>query len=301
MAPAREAERRREAANQRIETVIAQRAFRPVFQPIIELSTHRTVGFEALTRFDDGGRPDETFAAALDCGLGIELETVTLEAALQGARLLPAGAWLSLNVSPSLVAEGAALGRVLASRSRTVVLEITEHDAIPEYGPLREAVLRLGPDIRLAVDDAGAGHANFNHLAELRPDFLKIDIGLVRGVHADVGRQAVVAGLVHFAASARCQVIAEGIETDAELAMVRTLGVTLGQGYLLARPAGAEAWIVSEPANELTDAAKRDPRRRRSGTPRPTAMAGNRMTCLPDAGDTRLPTRSERSTMGAPG
>jgi PAS domain S-box-containing protein len=262
MAPAREAERRREAAHRRIEVVIAQRAFRPVFQPIIELSTRRTVGFEALTRFDDGSRPDETFAAALECGLGIELETVTLEAALQGARLLPAGAWLSLNVSPSLVVEGATLGRVLASRSRTVVLEITEHEAIPEYGPLREAVLRLGPDVRLAVDDAGAGVANFNHLAELRPDFLKIDIGLVRGVHEDLGRQAVVAGLVHFAAASGCQVIAEGIETDAELATVRNLGVTLGQGYLLARPAGVEEWTVAEPTKRQTVIARRRPHRR---------------------------------------
>jgi EAL domain-containing protein (putative c-di-GMP-specific phosphodiesterase class I) len=160
------------------------------------------------------------------------------------------------------VAEGATLGRVLASRSRAVVLEITEHDAIPAYGPLREAVLRLGPDIRLAVDDAGAGVANFNHLAELRPDFLKIDIGLVRGVHADVGRQAVVAGLVHFAASAGCQVIAEGIETDAELASVSGLGVTLGQGYLLARPAAAETWTVAEPPKRRTAASSGRPHRR---------------------------------------
>jgi EAL domain-containing protein (putative c-di-GMP-specific phosphodiesterase class I) len=121
-----------------------------------------------------------------------------------------------------------------------VVLEITENEAITDYAPLHEAVRRLGPGVRLAVDDAGAGVANFNHLAELRPDFLKIDIRLVRGVHQDVGRQAVVAGLVHFAASAGCQVIAEGIETDAELATVVSLGVTLGQGYLLARPSAAE-------------------------------------------------------------
>ena len=261
MAPAREAGQRRVAAHRRIKAAIAQRAFRPVFQPIIELSTRRTVGFEALTRFDDGSRPDETFAAALDCGLGIELETVTLEAALEGARLLPAGAWLSLNVSPPLAADAAMLARALASRTRPVVLEITENEAIADYAPLREAVLRLGPDVRLAVDDAGAGVANFNHLAELRPDFLKIDQGLVRGVDGDVGRQAVVAGLVHFAASAGCQVIAEGIETDAELATVRSLGVTLGQGYLLARPSWAETWSVAEPTKRRTVASSRQTKR----------------------------------------
>jgi EAL domain-containing protein (putative c-di-GMP-specific phosphodiesterase class I) len=261
MAPAREAEQRRVAAHRRIEATIAQRAFRPVFQPIIELSTRRTVGFEALTRFEDGSRPDETFAAALDCGLGIELETATLEAALKAGRRLPAGAWLSLNISPSLASDAARLGRVLASRSRPVVLEITEHEAIADYAPLHEAVVRLGPDVRLAVDDAGAGVANFNHLAQLRPDFLKIDVGLVRSVDADVGRQAVVTGLVHFAASAGCKVIAEGIETDAELATVRGLGVTLGQGYLLARPSGAETWSVAEPAKRRTLASSRRTKR----------------------------------------
>ena len=262
MAPAREAERRRDAAHRRIAASIAGRAFRPVFQPIIELSTGRTVGFEALTRFDDGSRSDETFAAALDCGLGIELEIVTLEAALRSGRFLPAGAWLSLNVSPPLAGDTALLGRALASRSRPVVLEITENEAIADYAPLHAAVLRLGPDVRLAVDDAGAGVANFNHLAELRPDFLKIDIGLVRGVHADLGRQAVVVGLVHFAAASGCQVIAEGIETEAELAMVRSLGVTLGQGYLLARPPGVETWTVEEPAKRPTGASSRRPHRR---------------------------------------
>jgi PAS domain S-box-containing protein len=264
MAPAREAQRRRAEAHRRIEAVIALAAFAPVFQPIVELSTRRIVGFEALTRFRDGCRPDEIFADALDCGLAIELETVTLESALRSSQFLPAGTWLSLNASPTLVVDGAALARVLATRSRPVVLEITEHEAITEYAPLRAAVLRLGPDIRLAVDDAGAGVANFNHLVELRPDFLKIDAGLVRGIHQDVGRQAVVAGLLHFAASAGCQVIAEGIETDAELAMVRSLGVKLGQGYLLARPAAVETWSVPALPKTPSRAPTRD-RRRLSG------------------------------------
>ena len=294
LAPTRETGRRREAARRRIEAAIAQRAFRVVFQPIIELSTRRTVGFEALTRFDDGSRPDETFAAALDCGLGIELEIVTLEAALKGGRLLPAGAWLSLNVSPPLAADAAMLARALASRSRPVVLEITENEAITDYAPLHEAVLRLGPDVRLAVDDAGAGAANFNHLAQLRPDFLKIDLGLVRGVHEDVGRQAVVAGLVHFAVSAGCQVIAEGIETDAELAMLTNLGVTLGQGYLLARPSGAETWTVTEPANGLTDPAMRDPGRREVARAPDPAVSVSRSTSQASSASAGTPQNGPR-------
>ncbi len=116
-------------------------------------------------------------------------------------------------------------------------------------------MLRLGPDVRLAVDDAGAGAANFHHLVELRPDFVKIDVSLVRGVDTDLSRQAVVAGILHFAAAAHCEVIAEGIETEAELATVRELGVTLGQGYLLGRPAPAETWSHAQAPSRRRPAA----------------------------------------------
>ncbi len=241
-APAREREARRVAAHALIEEVIAARAFSPVYQPIVDLASRGVVGFEALTRFDGGRRPDEMFAQALDCGLGTTLEAATLEASLAQAAELPRRAWLSLNVSPAMIELDGVLEGLLQRTERPVVLEITEHEAVTEYGALRDAVLRLGPRIRLAVDDTGAGVANFNHLVELRADFIKIDVGLVRGVEHDVGRQAVVAGLVHFAASAGCQVIAEGIETEAEQATVTGLGVTLGQGYLLARPAPVAMW-----------------------------------------------------------
>jgi EAL domain-containing protein (putative c-di-GMP-specific phosphodiesterase class I) len=274
LAPALVARRQRAAKRLRIGATIASEAFRAVFQPVVDLATGNTVGFEALTRFDDGCPPDRTFAAAVECGMGIELETVTLGAALREARLLPPRAWLSLNVSPTLLAQGDTLVGLLAGRPGPVVLEVTEHEAIDTYAPLRAAMLRLGPGVRLAVDDAGAGVANFNHLVGLRPDFVKIDAGLVRGVDADPSRRAVVVGLIHFAAEAGCQVIAEGIETAAERATVAELGVTLGQGYLLARPAPAGTWsgTAEEPAACLpsTDAvAARPIQRQAGGTSRP--------------------------------
>jgi EAL domain-containing protein (putative c-di-GMP-specific phosphodiesterase class I) len=205
------------------------------------------VGFEALTRFDDGQRPDVTFATALECGMGLELEAVTLDLALREARLLPRAPWLSVNVSPAFLAQGGTITRVLAQRSRPVVLEVTEHEAIEAYAPLRQTMLELGPGVRLAVDDAGAGVANFNHLVELRPNFVKIDAGLVHGVDGDPSRRAVVVGLIHFAVEAGSQVIAEGIETEAERAVLIELGVTLGQGYLLGKPAPADAWVATIP------------------------------------------------------
>ena len=255
-APAMALARRNAEALERIESTIEARAFGPVYQPIVDLSTGAAVGYEALTRFTDGCRPDLMFATALECGLGIKLETATIAASLAGARHLPPRTWLSLNVSPPLLADVATLGATLGLRARPLVLEITEHETIEAYGPLREAVLRLGPDVRLAVDDAGAGVANFHHLVELRPNFVKIDVSLVRGVDTDLSRQAVVAGILHFAAAAHCQVIAEGIETEAELATVTELGVTLGQGYLLGRPATAETWSHAEDQVHLPHAAK---------------------------------------------
>lgn len=118
-----------------------------------------------------------------------------------------------------------------------VVLEITEHAAIADYAALRDAIAGLGYPVRLSVDDAGAGFASFRHIVELRPDYVKIDIGLVRAIDADPVRAALVAGMVYFALRTDAELIAEGIETDAELATLRSLAVDLGQGYLLGRPA----------------------------------------------------------------
>lgn len=241
-APILAARARQAEALQAIEATIEARAFRPVFQPVVDLSSGLVVGFEALTRFDDGGRPDLKFAAAIECGLGIDLETVTLEAALRESAVLPPDAWLSLNVSPALLTEAEILRRVLRDTSRSIILEITEHEVIGSYADCRQAAARLGPNVRLAVDDAGAGIANFSHLVELRPQFVKIDAGLVRGVDTDAGRAAVIVGLTHFSAAAGCSVIAEGIETEAERTTLATLGAGLGQGYLLGRPAAAETW-----------------------------------------------------------
>ncbi|MEA2535998.1 MAG: hypothetical protein QOF11_232 [Chloroflexota bacterium] len=247
LAPALVARRGRGEKRQRIGATIAATAFGSVFQPIVDLGTGTIVGFEALTRFDDGQRPDVTFATALECGMGLELEAVTLDLALREARLLPRAPWLSVNVSPAFLAQGGTITRVLAQRSRPVVLEVTEHEAIEAYAPLRQTMLELGPGVRLAVDDAGAGVANFNHLVELRPNFVKIDAGLVHGVDGDPSRRAVVVGLIHFAVEAGSQVIAEGIETEAERAVLIELGVTLGQGYLLGKPAPADAWVATIP------------------------------------------------------
>jgi EAL domain-containing protein (putative c-di-GMP-specific phosphodiesterase class I)/DNA-binding response OmpR family regulator len=256
--------RHREAAlRAELDAVIRDRSFSPVFQPVLDLDTGEILGAEALTRFTDRTRPDVRFEGAAEVGVGLRLETVTLEAAVAASALLPAGIWLSVNVSPALVLSGDTLGKILAGVGRSVVLEITEHVPVADYPLLRGAIDRLGPQVRLAIDDAGAGFASFRHILELRPDFVKLDMGLVRGIDADPARQALVAGMRFFATKTRCTLVAEGIETLAESAMLRSLAVRIGQGYLLGRPV-ALPWEPSGGASsgEAADGPRRTTRSR---------------------------------------
>jgi EAL domain-containing protein (putative c-di-GMP-specific phosphodiesterase class I) len=223
-------------SRRRIERIIATGAFHPVFQPIVDLSTRAAVGYEGLTRFGDGLAPDHVFAEAGRAGVGFQLEAATLERVIAESVALPANAWLGLNVSAALTVEHDLLARVLRDVSRPVVLEITEHDTINDYPAVCAAIALLGSDVRIAVDDAGAGVANFSHIVELHPQFVKLDMSLVRRVDRDITRQALIVGLSHFAHATEAFVIAEGIETEAELQALIDLGVVLGQGYLLGFP-----------------------------------------------------------------
>jgi EAL domain-containing protein (putative c-di-GMP-specific phosphodiesterase class I) len=208
----------------------------PVFQAIVLLQTREIVGFEALTRFSDGTRPDQRFKEADSAGMSIRLETACLAEQLEAASWLPPGTWLSLNVSPSLAAAVVPLVAALERADRDVVLEITEHVEIGDYDLLMAALDLIRGKARLAVDDAGAGYAGLRHILELRPQFVKLDLSLVRHVDTDPARQAMVAGMAHFARKAGCELIAEGIETESELTELIRLGVPLGQGYLFGRP-----------------------------------------------------------------
>jgi EAL domain-containing protein (putative c-di-GMP-specific phosphodiesterase class I) len=229
--------RERDDRRRHIESIIAARAFHPVFQVLVDLETRQAVGFEALTRFDAGERPDTCFADARRVGLGPALETATIAAAVDAAQTaVPPGLWLNVNISPRLLLDARDLRGILARAGHPVVVEVTEHEAVTDYGGVREAVRRLGPDVRLAVDDAGAGVANFGHIIELGSDFVKLDMSLVRRVNAHLGRQALVVGMQRFARSAGCRLIAEGVETELEAATLLELGVEFGQGYLFGMP-----------------------------------------------------------------
>ncbi len=262
LAPGIVSRQQRGEVRRELETVLADEAFVPVFQPVVDLATGATVGYEALTRFHDGTRPDRRFADADAVGLGLELEQACLTAAMTAAPRLPGNGWLSLNVSPALLLERARLRGCLDGQARFAVLEVTEHVAIENYSAIRDAVSSIGANVRIAVDDAGAGFASFRHILELRPDYVKLDIGLVRDIDTDDVRQALVAGIVYFAKKSGCRLIAEGIETEGERDQLRSLGVDLGQGYLLGRPAAVGDQL--DPAAAQIDARMRRARDRAS-------------------------------------
>ncbi|MEX0659479.1 MAG: EAL domain-containing protein, partial [Egibacteraceae bacterium] len=216
---------------------------RMVFQPIVDLSSGRLAGVEALARF--GGQPPQTpdvwFAEAAQLGLGSPLERAAFGAALPALDRLPEGAYLSVNLSPAVVMEPGFWDDVPPSALGRLVLELTEHAAIHDYQRLRDVLAPLrARGMRLAVDDAGAGFASLRHILLLDADLIKIDITLIRDLHVDRARRAMTSALITFATETRAMVIAEGIEQADELASLRALGAAFGQGYLIARPASLD-------------------------------------------------------------
>jgi len=236
LAATQEQQTRREC----IEHVLADGGPSIVFQPIVALRTGEVVGAEALARFVGGPpRPANLwFDDAARCGLGQELELAAIRVALSRLHELPAGAYLSINAGPD-TAKSDALRELLGNvPCRRIVLELTEHVGVEDYTDLAVALDRLRTTgTRLAVDDAGAGFASLRHILNLKPDIIKLDIGLVRGIDADPARRALASSLLTFAAEIGAQVVAEGIETTAEHAALRHLGAGYGQGYYLGRPA----------------------------------------------------------------
>jgi EAL domain-containing protein (putative c-di-GMP-specific phosphodiesterase class I) len=231
----------RSSTTQMIEEILGRGLYWPVFQPIMDLASSQVVGYEALTRFDASLPTQRVFEHAARIGRGMDLETATMRAAVKAAASLPAQPWVSLNTSATLLADYATLREILEPLQRPAVLELSEHDMIADYTPISGALRGLGPGRVLAVDDAGAGFASLRHILEVRPAYVKMDIGLVQGTAHDATRRALVAGFVHFAHDANFKLIAEGIERADDLAALERLGVAMGQGNLLGRPDRAAA------------------------------------------------------------
>jgi EAL domain-containing protein (putative c-di-GMP-specific phosphodiesterase class I)/CheY-like chemotaxis protein len=227
--------RTRESRTQ-VERTIASEAFEPVFQPIVAIATGEVLGYEALTRLASGDPIVRLLAEATEAGIRSQAEIALARAALRQVRGLK-DVWISLNVSPSVVVDQAdELASLIDGSGCQVVIELTENERIEDYGRVRQALSALGGNVKVAVDDTGAGYASLRHVIDLHPHYLKLDRSWISGLDQDQTRQALVAGMLGFCRHTDTEMIAEGVETEPELATLRSLGVHLAQGYLLGRP-----------------------------------------------------------------
>ena len=231
-----DAELRAQAA--RIAEVIEQDRIAMVYQPIHRLSDGRPVGVEALARFPDQAArtPDKWFAEAARIGLGEELELLAVRQAIRGLPFIPAELYVALNVSPSTVLSPELEKIVAAAPAGRLVVEVTEHSKVGDLAVLHAALGRLRRHAKIAIDDVGAGYSGLRRILDLRPDILKLDMSLTRDVDSDPARAALARALVTFAEGIGCRIVAEGIETEAEMKALRSLGVGYGQGWHFSRP-----------------------------------------------------------------
>jgi EAL domain-containing protein (putative c-di-GMP-specific phosphodiesterase class I) len=212
-------------------------------QPVVHLRTGETWGLEALARFPGHPQPGPAawFRSAARAGWGPALETVALCGALDVLDELPPDLALTVNLSPSALLRPDVTDLLLDASPGRLVVEITEHERVRDYGALATALAGLrAAGIRIGIDDFGAGTSSLRHVLQLAPDIVKLDISITRHVDVDPSRQALVEAMLAFCARVGALVIAEGVEEAGELVTLLDLGVDYGQGWFLARPSAPE-------------------------------------------------------------
>lgn len=217
---------------------------RMAFQPIVDAAARRVVAHEALVRGEDGASAAQV------------LETITPErmyafdqacrvAAIESAAALDLPGRLSINFLPNAVYEPEnCIRRTLATARRVgwplerIVFEVAERERVATPQHLLDILGSYrSKGFLTAIDDFGAGFAGLNLLADFQPDFVKLDMGLVRGLDGSRPRRAIVAHVARLCAELGVEVVGEGVETTGESQALRDLGIVLQQGYLFARPA----------------------------------------------------------------
>ncbi|HET7678063.1 MAG TPA: EAL domain-containing protein [Candidatus Limnocylindrales bacterium] len=217
------------------------------FQPLVSLETMEAVGYESLARPSRAvGSIDGVVAAAVTTGRTTEVDRLVADRVItRTARLQRIPPHVTINVLPASLADAWFEPRALAERVRAAGLapslftvECTEQQSTPDQAALARRVRQLRRQgFGFAIDDAGAGYASFALIAALRPSLIKIDREIVRGISRTTAKQALVEAFVGFSHRIGAQLAAEGIERTADLETLKVLGVQLGQGYLLGRPA----------------------------------------------------------------
>lgn len=213
------------------------------FQPIVDVEQRSVFAYEALVRGANGASAGQVLSAVKPEEL-YSFDQTCRVLAIETAQRLGMDSYLSINFLPNAVYEPASCIRLTLAAARKVgfspdrlIFEITESEKI--HNP--DHALKIIKDYRqrgflTAIDDFGAGYSGLNLLAEFQPHIVKLDMALTRDIDRDAVRRAIVAGVIGTCNALGCQIIAEGIESPEELDTLRKMGVSLFQGYLLARP-----------------------------------------------------------------
>lgn len=233
-------------SRERLRDLILSGQLTTAFQPIVELADKQVRAYEALIRGPPGtdlASPAMLFNLANRANLVSELDRACVRCAVSSADDIPDGALLFANVLPPLINDASFRAAMVRSEEQQrldparIVLEVNEGVAVKSYDVLSRGIAELrASGIRVAVDDLGAGHTNLDQVLRLEPDFLKLDISLVRDIHQSARKQALVESVVTMGRAVGATVIAEGIEEAKEREALVALGVAWGQGYHFARP-----------------------------------------------------------------
>ncbi len=211
---------------------------RIVFQPIVDLTSERPVGLEALGRMATGELSVPGWLqGAQAAGIGTELEILLVRVALARLPDLPPDLFLSVNLSPEVLVSSAFSACLAEHDVSRVVFELTEHTPFPEARALaRQMKYVRERGGRIALDDVGSGYTSIRHVLALAPELIKLDQTLVELAEHESRHRAMVRALCAFADETGSRVVAEGVETPQQLDMLRELGAHLGQGFLWAHP-----------------------------------------------------------------
>ena len=231
-----------------LQDILKARSVRTVFQPIVSLVDGEIIGYEALSRGPEGSnleRPDLLFRAATRYNLIWELEYLCRTRALEKVRNMKPSQMIFINIDPRVINDPRfqkGLTRDILEKYQVdatrVIFEITEKTAIEDYRNFRRVLENYtSQGYKIAVDDTGSGYSGLRLLAQTYPHYIKVDMELVRDIDKDGLKQAMMKALYDFAVITNSKIIAEGIETEDELAALIDIGVPYGQGYALRRPA----------------------------------------------------------------
>ncbi len=228
-----------------------------VFQPILDLHQATVVGFEGLIRGPAAHplhAPVDLFRVARACGTVAEVEYLARRTVLEAFSRMDFPGKVFLNVSPDiLLQQGSKTGETLKVIGRLglqpgqVIIEITENAPTLDYQLLRDATRHYrNMGFEIAIDDLGEGFSGLRLWSEIRPNYVKIDKHFIQNIHLDPVKLQFVRSIQEIASKSGARVIAEGIESQAELSAIRNLGVAYGQGYHIARPDAAPPVEVSQ-------------------------------------------------------